>query len=439
MAHQKTIRNPVTVEGKGLFSGQPCTLRFLPAPEGTGIVFLPKCDDPQATCQIPCNIEHLSKSPRRTCLQTASARVETVEHILAAVSAMGIDNIMIELSAAEAPAPDASAMPFVQALTEAGLVVQDAEQQTYTIEQPVTVRDGQAMLAALPGPDDCLDILYDLDYSDSCPAIGRQVLGFRLGDDDFAEKIAQARTFLLESEAVEFQAAGIGKHLSAKDVVVMGKDGPVDNQLLFDDEHIRHKICDLIGDLALAGKPLRGRIVACRSGHELNHALVKKLIDTLSAQKAGSTLTGEPLMDIRKVMRLLPHRYPFLMIDRVLEIDGEKRALAVKNVSINEPYFQGHYPSQPIMPGVMILEAMAQLSGILLGRRLEHTGKVAVLLSMDRVKMRKPVRPGDQLLLEAQSINVRTRTGHCRCRATIAGELAAEAEIKFMLVDAEPA
>jgi UDP-3-O-[3-hydroxymyristoyl] N-acetylglucosamine deacetylase/3-hydroxyacyl-[acyl-carrier-protein] dehydratase len=293
------------------------------------------------------------------------------------------------------------------------------------------------MLAALPGPTDCLDILYDLDYS-GIKSIGRQVLAFRLGKDDYASQIAPSRTFLLVDEAREFQSRGIGMHLGPRDLVVMDAGGPVENELRFADEHVRHKICDLVGDLALLGRQLRGRIVAYKSGHDLNHQLVRRLTEEMLAARQGRELVDEPLMDIRQVMRLLPHRYPFLMVDRILATDGDRKIVGVKNVTINEPFFQGHYPNQPIMPGVMILEALAQLSGILLSRRLEHTGKVAMLLSMDRVKMRKPVSPGDQLILEAETIHVRARTGHCRCRALVAGEIAAEAEIKFMLVDAEP-
>ena len=233
-----------------------------------------------------------------------------------------------------------------------------------------------------------------------------------------------------------FRDMGFGLHLTARDVLVMGDDGPIENTLRFADEHVRHKMLDLIGDLALLGRRLCGRIVASRSGHDLNHALVERLAGHIqSREQVGS---GEPVMDIRKIMRLLPHRYPFLMIDRILEIEGDTRAVGVKNVTINEPFFQGHYPNLPIFPGVMIVEAMAQLSGILLSRRLEHTGKVAVLLSMDRVKMRRPVRPGDQIIIEAEALHARTRTGHCKCQATVSGEIAAEAEIKFMLVDSEP-
>jgi len=216
----------------------------------------------------------------------------------------------------------------------------------------------------------------------------------------------------------------------------MNDAGPVDNELRYPDEHARHKMVDLIGDLALLGAKFCGRVVAYRSGHEMNHSLVRKLREAIEVKtQAGS---GEPVMDIRRIMRLLPHRYPFLMVDRIVSIDGDKKAVGLKNVTINEPFFQGHYPNLPIMPGVLIVEALAQMSGILLGRRLEHTGKVAVLLSMDKVKMRRPVRPGDQLILEAEALHARSRTGHCRCRALVGDEIACEAEIKFMLVDSEP-
>ena len=435
MSRQRTIRRAVSVEGLGLFSGEPSSLRFVPAPVDTGVVFVRTAEGAEPV-HIPCRIDNVSKRTRRTSLVNGSATVETVEHVLAAVSGMQIDNLIVEVSEDETPSTDGSSRSFVEALTEAGVDVQDAETKPYIISEPATVSDGSSTLTALPGPTDCLDILYDLDYSD-VPSVGRQVFSFRLGVDDFVTEIAPARTFLLEAEAKEFQSRGMGGHLTAKDIVVMGEDGPIDNELRFDNEHVRHKICDLIGDLSTLGMPLRGRIVACKSGHELNHALVRRLAEAV-ARTNQAAASGEPVMDIRKVMRLLPHRYPFLMVDRVLEIDGDHRAVGVKNVSINEPFFQGHYPGHPIMPGVMILEAMAQLSGILLSRRLEHTGKVAVLLSMDRVKMRRPARPGDQLILEAESIHVRSRTGHCRCRAKIDGEVAAEAEIKFMLVDAEP-
>jgi UDP-3-O-[3-hydroxymyristoyl] N-acetylglucosamine deacetylase/3-hydroxyacyl-[acyl-carrier-protein] dehydratase len=430
---QRTIQKPAVVEGPGLFSGVPCRLRFCPAPEDTGVVFVRT--DTITPVEIPAEIEFLSQRPHRTTsLARDNVSVETVEHVLAAVTGLEIDNLRIELTAGEIPSTDGSSLPFVRALQDAEIEEQDLEKDVFTIEEPIVVSDGEMMLSALPGPSDCLEILYDLEYE--MPSIGRQVMSFRLGKDDFSEQLAPARTFLLAEEAKLFQSQGLGKHLSTRDVLVMQDDGPIDNELRFDDECVRHKIVDLLGDLTLIGRPVRGRIVAARSGHAMNHELVRKLSQVLAeTQQTGA---GEPVMDIRKIMRLLPHRYPFLMIDRILSIEGDSRAVGLKNVTINEPFFTGHFPTLPIMPGVMIVEAMAQLSGVLLSRRLEHTGKIAVLLSMDRVKIRRPVRPGDQLVIEAEALHARSRTGHCRCRATVGNEIAAEAEIKFMLVDSEP-
>lgn len=380
----------------------------------------------------------LAKRSRRSSLSSNSTVIETVEHVLAAVWGMGIDNIVLEVSDDEIPSTDGSVVPFVEAIGQAGIEEQSAQRRVFAIGEPVAVSEGDATLVAMGGPTDCLDILYDLDYGETA-GVGRQVLGFRLGKDDFASQLAPARTFLLEAEAREFRERGMGEHLTFAEMLVMGDDGPIDNELRFPDEHVRHKICDLIGDLALLGRRLSGRIIARKSGHELNHALILRLREAIAAAEQAGSLTAEPLMDIRKIMRVLPHRYPFLMIDRIVEIDGDRRAVGIKNVTVNEPYFQGHYPGQPVMPGVMILEAMAQLSGVLITRRLEHTGKIGLLVSIDHVRFRRPAQPGDQLIIEAETIRVRPRTGHCRCRAMIGPDTAAEAEIKFMLVDAEPA
>jgi UDP-3-O-[3-hydroxymyristoyl] N-acetylglucosamine deacetylase/3-hydroxyacyl-[acyl-carrier-protein] dehydratase len=436
VSRQRTIKTPVTVTGHGLFSGQPCRVQFSPAPPDAGVAFQRLAEDGPVT--IPASVSKVAQRPHRTSLSNGTASVETVEHILAAVKGMEIDNLLIDLSAEETPSVDGSALPFAEALRQAGFVEQDSQRKVHVIDQPVSVSEGDSLLAALPGPTDFLDILFDLDYP-SLPSIGRQVLSFRLGKDDFLSQLAPARTFALEAEARQLQEQGLCTHLTTKDILVMDASGPIDNTLRFPDECVRHKMCDLIGDLALLGRAVCGRIVAYRSGHDLNHALVRKLAAAFASPARAVSTAAEPVMDVRRIMRVLPHRYPFLMVDRIVQIDGDQRAVGVKNVSINEPFFQGHWPGQPVMPGVMILEAMAQLSGILLGRRLEHTGKIAVLLSLDRVKMRRLVRPGDQLILEAEAIRVHARTGHCRCRALVGDELAAEAEIKFMLVDAEPA
>lgn len=437
MSLQKTIKKPVMLEGRGLFTGEPCRMRFLPASPDSGICFICSGPDNEEIGHVYADISNVTKRARRTSLTDGPASVETTEHVLSAVWGLGIDNLLIEISGCETPSLDGSAKPFVDALMDAGLEEQPSEKKVFIVREPISVSNGDATLAVLPGTSEYLDIVYDLDYGDG-QAIGRQVKAFRLGSEDYAREIAPSRTFLLKTEAEMFRAQGMGKHLSERDLVVVDENGkPIGNELRFEDEPVRHKICDLIGDLALLGYHLRGRVVGYKSGHELNQELVRKLIETIENQDVESGVS-EPIMDIRKIMRLLPHRYPFLMVDRLIEISGDRKAVGIKNVTINEPFFQGHYPGQPIMPGVMILEALAQLSGILLSRRLEHTGKVAMLLSMDRVKMRRPVRPGDQLILEAEAVHVRSRTGHCRCEAKVDGEVAAEAEIKFMLVDAEP-
>jgi len=223
--------------------------------------------------------------------------------------------------------------------------------------------------------------------------------------------------------------------LQAGDVLVLDSNGPIGTQYRFPNECVRHKVLDLIGDLYLLGCPIKGKIVAYKSGHSLNHALVRKLLQMLQAQRRARLSIGEPVMDVKRILRLMPHRYPMLLVDRVIEMDGDRRALGVKNVTMNEPFFEGHYPGTPMMPGVLIVEALAQLSGLLLSRKLEHTGKIPLLLSLDKVKLRRPVVPGDQLLLEAENIRVKARTGHVRCKAYVGDQIAAEAEIKFMLVD----
>jgi UDP-3-O-[3-hydroxymyristoyl] N-acetylglucosamine deacetylase/3-hydroxyacyl-[acyl-carrier-protein] dehydratase len=226
-------------------------------------------------------------------------------------------------------------------------------------------------------------------------------------------------------------------HLSPSEMLVIGEDGPIDNFYRFDNEPVRHKILDIVGDLYLAGAPIQGRVVASKSGHVLNRKLCKAIVDQNKVSKRNTLATNASAMDVREIQRIMPHRYPMLLVDRVVEMDGISKAVGVKNVTINEPFFQGHYPGTPIMPGVLIVEAMAQLGGLLMSRKLEHTGKLAVLLSLDKVKLRHPVTPGDQLILEAVTVRAGVRTAALQCKAFVGSKLAAEAQIRFMMVDAE--
>ncbi len=407
-----------------------------PAPPNTGIWFV-RSDQPRPI-RIPARVDVVSKRARRSALQNGTVAIETVEHCLSACAGLGIDNLEIELNGNELPAFDGSSLPYVQKLREAGITAQEAERNAYVIDEVVRVADGDMELVALPPLDpqaESLEVLYDLDYGDNT-AIGRQVFSITITPDSFAEQIAPSRTFVLEREAQALRDAGLGTHLTYQDVLVFGEDGPIDNPLRFPDECVRHKVLDLLGDLMLLGQFIVGRIHARKSGHALNHALARALRQREEQRHLMRLTRSAPRIDIHQVQRVLPHRYPFLMVDRIMEIEGTQRAVGLKNVTINEEFFQGHYPGHPIMPGVLIIEAMAQLGGILLGQDLEHTGKVAVLLSLDKVKFRRSVTPGDQLILEAQTIRVRSTLGHVRTTARVGSELAAEAEIKFMLTDA---
>ena len=437
MKHQQTISRDVELEGRGLFTGQPAKIRLRPAPPHTGIWFVRTDQSPPA--KIAALVENVSKRARRTSLRNGTVAVETVEHCLSACAGLGLDNLLIELTGPEVPGVDGSSLPFVEQLKSAGICQQDALCEPYVLDDVTRVVEGDSELLALPPLDpksEVLELAYELDFGPDSP-IGRQTFRVAVTPEGFEADIAPARTFLRENEAVELREAGLGQHLSYADILVFGSDGPIDNTLRFPDECVRHKILDLLGDLMLLGLPIVGRIHARKSGHALNHTLVRALREKYEARERESFAGQPPAFDIRRVQRILPHRYPFLMIDRILEIDGSRRVVGLKNVTINEAFFQGHYPGEPIMPGVLIIEALAQIGGILLSQELEHKGKVAVLLSLDKVKFRRSVRPGDQLVLEAEAIRIRSTTGHVKARARVAGKLVAEADIKFMLTDAE--
>lgn len=418
-----------------MHSGTETKVTVNPAEAGTGIVFVR--GDLQDQPEVRAQGTNLKRRERRTCLQNGRAEVYTTEHLLAALYALRIDNATVEIDGEELPGMDGSAVPFVQALKDAGVAEQKAPRKAYVVQEPIYVREGNASLVALPGSGG-LSIEYHLDY----PATNgkteptRETVGFELTPDAFEREIAPARTFVFEHEVSALREAGLGKGANTENTLVVGADGPKDNTLRCDDELARHKVLDLIGDLAILGVDLEAHLIATRSGHSLNMKLVQKLLELMEEEENRGDLPRETGLDIRQIFGLLPHRYPFLMIDRVIELDGFQRAVAIKNVSINEPFFQGHWPEQPIMPGVLQLEAMAQLSGVLLLRKLENTGKLAVLWSIDKVKLRGAVVPGDQLRIEVDTLRARPSVGHVQARCKVAGRLVSEAQLKFTLVDA---
>ena len=434
---QHTLQASVVVSGPGLMLGQDATVTIEPAPANHGLVFERVDLDPPV--RIPALVDYAIDRERRTTLEHGGSSVETVEHCLSALAGMGIDNALIRIDGPELPLGDGSAQPWITPLLEVGVVEQDADRIIYKITQPILIEEGGAMLAAFPSDQPVMQLLYELDYGPHADRIGSQAFNFALGADDYVDAIASARTYSLEEEARALWDQGLCRHLDPSQVLVIGPDGPIDNALRYPNEPARHKVLDMVGDLALIGGAIQGRFVASRSGHSINRKMCERILEQHRTQQAMDAAAERPAMDIRRIQRIMPHRYPMLLVDRVLELDGDQRAVGVKNVSINEPFFEGHYPDTPIMPGVLLVEAMAQLGGLLLSQKLEHTGKIAVLLSLDRVKLRHPVTPGDQVVLEAETIRASSRTASIRGMASVGGKLAAEANIRFMMVDAEQA
>jgi UDP-3-O-[3-hydroxymyristoyl] N-acetylglucosamine deacetylase/3-hydroxyacyl-[acyl-carrier-protein] dehydratase len=362
-----------------------------------------------------------------------------VEHVLAAVSGLQVDNCLIEIDAAETPGCDGSSLAFVEAIQEAGIVAQDRARESLAVDRPISVRDGLSTLTALPSDGEKLTLAYNLDYGRHTP-IGSQSFYLDISPESFREDLAPCRTFLMAAEAEALRQAGIGSRTTPADLLIFGPEGPIDNTLRFPEECARHKMLDMLGDLALLGKDLAGHVVAYRSGHQHNAELVRKLLEAIEEQaKPCAPAPEPPCLDVRAIMELLPHRYPFLLVDRVLEIEKGRRIVALKNVTCNEPFFQGHWPGRPIMPGVLIVEALAQAAGVLIAQQVDPKQNSAVIASIDEVKIRRPVVPGDQLRLRVDLVRGKSRTVEVRGIAMIGDHLAAEAKIRFVIVSHERA
>ncbi len=438
MENQKTIKNEIEIHGIGLNTGNKARLKLKPSPPNSGVNFLRSdlTNKPIINAELA-NIVSMSKSPHHTSLGTSDVSIQTVEHTMAALSGLSIDNILMEIDGNELPIMDGSSLAIVEAVKKAGIVEQDVQKRSFTIREPIWVESDSSYIAVLPSTE--FKISYTLNYNN--PVIKSEYLDIVITPDVFEKEIAPARTFCLQREVDGLLAMGLGKGASYDNTLVVSESGIIKNKLRFEDEFVRHKVLDLLGDMYLLGFSIKGHVIAVRSGHELNIKLIQKIKSKRERWLEGSIgsvedvkITGGEL-DINVIKRILPHRYPFLLVDRILMIDGA-RVVGLKNVSANEGFFQGHFPGRPIMPGVLVIEAMAQTAGVLMLSKDENYGKLAYFTGIDNVRFRKTVVPGDQLIFDVQILKVRGRMGQAKAEAKVDGKTVCEANLMFALVDA---
>lgn len=439
MEKQRTIKQSAVYSGIGLHTGNETTITFCPAPVNYGIRFV-RTDFDHAP-EIPCDIDHVIDITRGTTLGNNSVKVHTVEHILSAIAGLSIDNLRIELNANEPPVADGSSLPFVEKLQEAGVIEQDAPKRYFELHEPLWLSfEDDVYLVILPANE--LKITYTVSYKH--PLLKSQFAAFVINNGVFAKEIAPARTFCFLHEVEELRQQGLIKGGNLNNAIVIGDDTILNDTLRFENEFVRHKILDLIGDLYLLGQPIKAHLVVVKSGHASNVKLVQKLRQlakrhTVKSETSRPSALEHPVvppLNIRRIQQILPHRYPFLLVDRILELEEDKRAVGIKNVTINEEYFEGHFPGHPVMPGVLLIEAMAQVAGVLILSKPGNKGKLAYMLGVDNAKFRKTVVPGDQLRFEVEVKRLKGRTGKVQTYAFVEDNVVAEAELTFSLVEA---
>lgn len=456
--NQLTLKASFSVEGKTLHSGEIVKATFCPAAVGTGIKF--KRIDVEGQPEIPALAEKVVDTTRGTVIAAGDVRVSTIEHAMAALYASGVDNCIVELNGAEMPILDGSAAPYVEGINNVGLEEQDEEKDYYIIKSKTKLKDEETGSSITIYPDDSFSVEVMVEYNS--PVIPNQ---FAILDnlEDFGDKVASARTFVFVREIENLLQHGLIKGGDLDNAIVI-YDRPVDQEkinticdlvnvdhqelkelgyinpkpLQWDNEPARHKLMDLIGDLALVGRPLKGRVVAIRPGHTVNNKFARMLRKEVKHTEIQSPVYDPnvaPVIDVNGIKKLLPHRYPFLLIDKIIEVD-RKHVVAVKNVTVNEPFFPGHFPQEPVMPGVLQVEAMAQAAGVLVLNYLEDPEKYSTyFLKIDNVKFRQKVVPGNTLLMNVSLMTeIRRGCAVVKGYAFVGEKIVCEAEFMAQII-----
>jgi len=439
MDKQRTIAKELSLKGIGLHTANKVNITFKPAPVDTGIKFI-RIDLTHRPV-VEATVDYLlpvSCSPRRTSVGREAVEIQTIEHLMAALAGVGIDNLYIEIDAEEVPGLDGSSVIFLEILNKAGIIEQEKERHYYAVKEPIFVEEDDSTILALPSSG--LRISYTLDYNHTL--IKTEFLEVNMNPEVFKKEIASARTFCLEEEASGLQSQGLGLGANYENTLVVGKEGVIKNKLRYQDEFVRHKILDLIGDLYLLGCPLKGRIIALRSGHSLNLRLASKISQQKQRYSLGGVGVGAGYhpqtggeLNREEIMKILPHRPPFLFVDKITFLEKGKHAIGVKYLTLDDYFFKGHFPGRPVMPGVLIVEALAQVGGVMMLSPQENRGKLAFFLSANNIKFRKTVVPGDELILDVEAGKIKAKTGQVHAKALVGGKVVAEADLMFALVE----
>jgi UDP-3-O-[3-hydroxymyristoyl] N-acetylglucosamine deacetylase / 3-hydroxyacyl-[acyl-carrier-protein] dehydratase len=448
--------------GVGLHTGNTTKITFIPAPVNSGIVFK-RVDLPDSP-PIKADVEHVVDISRGTTIGIDSVKIHTVEHVLAAISGLEIDNIICEVNGNEPPVGDGSALPFVEVLLKAGIIEQEALRDYLIIDKTITYSDPSKGIDIVVFPSDEFRITFMVDYKN--PALGTQYTSMYSLHEEFATEFAAARTFCFLHEVEELWRSGLiqGGNLDNALVIIdrdmddkelkelrslfgidqqvnLSTNGILNNkELRFYNEPVRHKALDLIGDLALLGVPIKGHVIAARSGHGANAELVKMIRKEYEKKLIRKKYQVDDrkgvFLDAEAIARILPHRYPFLLVDRIIDLVPGEHVIGIKNVTMNEPFFQGHFPGKPIMPGVLIIEAMAQVGGVLLlNAQSDPTEKMVLFSGIDNVRFRRTVTPGDTLRFEVELSAYRRSMAKMYGRAYVGDQLACEAELMAAITE----